>query len=382
MRILVIGLFDSVHFARWLSQFENSNCKIWIFPSKKFKHLHPDLISLLWKNGSNLICPELNSKFYFPFYGYIDFMFQKIGCRFKSYSRSSRLIRVLSGESFDIIHAIEIQGAGYLLDSISKEISKDVKTIVTNYGSDIAFFEHDLDHQLRIRSLLSWIQYYSAECKRDYALATKHGFKGIFLPCIPNAGGFPMKLLETQKMLASERDLILVKSIGGTFGLGGVAIEAVSEFIHSHPEFEVFFYAVTPDLLNEINLLKRQFPGRVDFSLRSKGLSRPDLLEKFSKARVYIGCSASDGISTSFLEAIVQGAYPIQTNTSCAGEWVDKGFAASTPNPSASEILTELTRTLSPNFVNSAQEKNLKLAMEYLAFDVVQATAKSFYHLN
>ena len=42
----------------------------------------------------------------------------------------------------------------------------------------------------------------------------------------------------------------------------------------------------------------------------------------FSKAKVYIGISKSDGISTSLLEAMALGAFPIQSNTSCANEWI------------------------------------------------------------
>jgi hypothetical protein len=52
------------------------------------------------------------------------------------------------------------------------------------------------------------------------------------------------------------------------------------------------------------------------------------MYENFANSRIYIGASRSDGISTSFLEALVLGAYPIQTNTSCGNEWVEKGFHA------------------------------------------------------
>jgi glycosyltransferase involved in cell wall biosynthesis len=46
------------------------------------------------------------------------------------------------------------------------------------------------------------------------------------------------------------------------------------------------------------------------------------MLNLFSKARIYVGLSKSDGISTSMLEAMALGAFPIQTDTSCASEWI------------------------------------------------------------
>ena len=35
-KILIIGMFDSIHLARWLSQFENEKIDFVLFPSKKF----------------------------------------------------------------------------------------------------------------------------------------------------------------------------------------------------------------------------------------------------------------------------------------------------------------------------------------------------------
>ena len=49
-----------------------------------------------------------------------------------------------------------------------------------------------------------------------------------------------------------------------------------------------------------------------------------ELLELFGRAKVYVGLSLSDGISTSMLEAMAMGAIPVQTATACCDEWFDQ----------------------------------------------------------
>jgi glycosyltransferase involved in cell wall biosynthesis len=63
-------------------------------------------------------------------------------------------------------------------------------------------------------------------------------------------------------------------------------------------------------------------------------LSHSQVMDLFKSSLIYVGHSLSDGISTSMVEAMAMGAIPVQTNTSCAKEWlVDKktGFIF-TPN--------------------------------------------------
>jgi hypothetical protein len=49
-KILVIGMFDSIHLARWLFQFENETIDFVLFPSKKFKYV---------KNSELQICETI-----------------------------------------------------------------------------------------------------------------------------------------------------------------------------------------------------------------------------------------------------------------------------------------------------------------------------------
>ena len=46
-QVLIIGMLDSIHLARWLSQFEDQNIDFVIFPSKKFKYVNNDLLQLI-----------------------------------------------------------------------------------------------------------------------------------------------------------------------------------------------------------------------------------------------------------------------------------------------------------------------------------------------
>jgi glycosyltransferase involved in cell wall biosynthesis len=51
------------------------------------------------------------------------------------------------------------------------------------------------------------------------------------------------------------------------------------------------------------------------------------MLDLFASSRIYVGISLSDGISTSLLEAMAMGAFPIQTSTACVDEWFADGVS-------------------------------------------------------
>ena len=104
------------------------------------------------------------------------------------------------------------------------------------------------------------------------------------------------------------------------------------------------------------------------------------MLIEFSKSRIHIGCSKSDGISTAFLESLICGAYPVQTNTSCADEWVDRGALAAIVNLDSNEILNHVLNALKDDqLVDKAAEINYIVAKKYLDYEVVQKQALEFY---
>jgi glycosyltransferase involved in cell wall biosynthesis len=103
-------------------------------------------------------------------------------------------------------------------------------------------------------------------------------------------------------------------------------------------------------------------------------------MELFKIAKIYLGCSESDGISTSFLEAISHGVYPIQTNTSCADEWLTKGIRASLVPLDQEAISEELIR-VAFNWVHCKNDtiNNLRIARNALDPKTIEDKSKEFY---
>jgi hypothetical protein len=326
-RILLIGMLDSIHVGRWMSQFEGTDTIFVLYPSKKFRRINPSVLKLLSKNSS------LDARLYNQWvpksvFGYFDFAFKVLPLRANLNLRALSLRKLMKENEFDYIHALEIQGAGYLLAESLLGLQDLIgKTIITNYGSDIYYFKQDPVHKANIESVLQIADYYSAECSRDYKLARELGFDGVDLPCIPNAGGFEVS--ESTGTRASERRQIIVKCYGGQFGRGGLILQALNDILVSFSSYHVLLYSVTDDLLNSAQVLSEKFPERIRIATQSRPIPHQKLIEEFAKSRVYIGASISDGISTSFLEALVYGAFPIQTNTSCSNEWFEKGALGS-----------------------------------------------------
>ena len=295
-RVLVIGMLDSIHLYRWLEQFKNENVEFSIFASKKYRYLNPLLLDLINSKGFSKInlvsVPHL--KYLSGFLDYAKYNF------FKKYNlRAKSLSKLLKNNSYDYVHALEIQGAGYLLAKVHSDLLKRSKVILTNWGSDIFYFQQFERDKRMIREALSKSDFYSAECERDYRLARDFGFLGKDLPCIPNAGGFQVS--QSNSIIPpSDRKQIMIKGYGGRFGRADIPISLIPQIVAIHPNSVFFIYSVTDDVLELINRLPSDVKKLIKISTVRDRMNRVDFLREFGKSRIYIGCSRSDGISTSW----------------------------------------------------------------------------------
>jgi hypothetical protein len=378
--ILIIGMLDSIHVARWLSQFCDQDLDFTLVASQRYRKLHPGIHALVDGdlNASYRIHTQVKTHWLMPFWDY--FRFELVSKVFPFNSRSNALESLMTCTEFDFVHGLEIQGAGYLLNEVSEEILHKSEFILTNWGSDIYFYIDYPDHKKTIIALLKKVNRYSAECIRDYKLARQLGFKGIELPCIPNAGGFEFQNSEFPYLKPSMRKQIILKGYGGKFGRAGLILELLPIIVQRFPEFSFFIYSVTPELITQIKKLPVDVKNRIRFVSINKKMAHKDILQEFRRSRIYIGCSVSDGISTSFLESLYTGAFPIQTNTSCMSEWVSLGCLASEVSLNSEEILMKISEALSKDeMVDSASLVNYRIARQYLNRDTIREKALSFY---
>ena len=379
--ILSIGMLDSIHFARWLTQFTDEGYEFLIYPSRRFRKVHPLLASLLSKNNTRSTYKLIGGTKRLKLAGYYDYIFvERPGLSKLVNYRVKRLTRILEKKKPDFIHAIELQGAGYLLAELNPELLKSSKVIATNWGSDIYYFRNFEDHLVKIRRVLSIADYYSAECVRDYQLAREMGFEGVDLPCIPIAGGFDIQEFDKTFSFPSQRTQIIIKGYGGLFGRADLPITLLPDIASMYPKYSFFIYSVTPDILTLIKKLPKSVRERIRISRVGSGLTHAEMQFEFRRSRIYIGCSESDGVSTSFLESLINGTYPIQTGTSCANEWVQQGAHASIVSFSLLEIFKEVENSLNNDEdVDRAAKKNLELANEKLGEAYIKQLATTYY---
>ncbi len=376
-QVLLIGMLDSIHVARWLNQFKDSSIDFHIFPSKKFRKIHLELLALSKCNSYKIFGLPRAERFA----GYLDFVKYVLPAKMGFESRRRRALnKILRHTSFDFIHALELQGAGYLVESLDDELLRSPSLIVTNWGSDIYFFKKFPDHEKRIRSLLEKADYYSAECERDYQLARNLNFSGLDLPCIPNAGGFDLFSSLQELSPPSQRKQILIKGYGGIFGRADLPISILPSIAEEFPSYLFHFYSVTQDVQLLLNQLPEELLSRIRITTVKQRINHLEMLCEFQKSRIYIGCSESDGVSTSFLEALTAGTYPIQTGTSCANEWVIKGAVASIIELTKSSLLTAIRESLSgDSLVDDASRVNISISKQYLSKEVIALSAQQFY---
>lgn len=316
-RVLAVGMFDSVHFSRWLGQFRDQPIEFQLFPSSPHRGLHPKLAELI--EGTSTAKYSLGR--FSRFTGVPLWILDKaLGNGLRGYL----IIRAIRRFRPHIIHALELQNAGYIaLRALERGKPEQLRLVVTNYGSDIYWYSKFPSHLAKIKRLLAITDQYACECERDIQLVRHLGFKGEVMPVRPNAGGFSKYVLERELVPASGRRTIAIKGYQGWAGRASLAIEALYRLQVALKDHEIIFYSC-----NMVTSLMARRCGRstgLQIKTYGKGaLSHSEMLDLFGESLLYVGLSVSDGISTSMLEAMAMGAIPVQTSTACCDEWFEQ----------------------------------------------------------
>jgi len=371
-KILVIGMADSVHVGRWISQFVDQPIDFILFPSSPHRRIHSLLKRCIEDETTTMtlqIQPALMTWLAFPL-SILDLVVSNA-------SRALLLRRVIKKTKFDLIHVLELQHAGYLL--LDTQLSPNLpKVFITNWGSDIYWFRQFPKHRERIIELLGMADVYSAECDRDIKIVRELGYTGQVKPVVPISGGIDVQHLPSNIRPPSQRKKIIVKGYTGFVGRALVAIDALENVVDCLEGFEVMIYSASP----RARLRAIRFKMRHGVSVRivRKRTSHVEMLKLFSESRVYIGMSLSDGISTSLLESMATGCYPIQTNSGCACELVTESSGSLVRLDNIQEIREQLREALTNDIlVDEAAKINLATIRSRASTAVVSPKTRPFY---
>lgn len=387
---------NSIHTARWIHELEDTEWDIHLFPST-VQMIHPEIKNVTihgldyrqkYANKNVLFIDAVT--YFLSFVYMVKYLilrslrdyFPSLPIINKETHQVQRLIQVIKKTKPDIIHTLEMQQAGYLTLKAKEIMGGSFPLwIYTPWGSDIYLFGRLPDHREKIENVLASCDYYGPKSERDIKLAKKFGFKGEFLPKIPGNGGLDTANLRLywQPGRCSERKVILVKGIQGVMNRGLVALHAIELCSEVLENYSILVYSVSTDEVKiKIQLISHDLGISINM-LSSQ--SHTEMLKLYGQTKISIGLSISDGVPNSLLESMVMGVFPIESNTSCANEWITHGETGFIVPPEDPRCVAEAIRLAikDDNLINHSGEKNFQIAQKRIDKSVINPQIISLY---
>lgn len=396
MRVLFVAMAESIHTARWISQLLDQGWDLHLFPSIDSDFVHGALRGVTVHRGIHSgtagTDPSVGHRGLRVGSRLLARAAGKLQTRLDPLARAKRLAALIDELRPDVVHSMELQNAGYLALDARQYVSGPFPPwIVHNWGNEIFYFGRFPEHDAKLRRLLEVADYYGCECERDIRLARDLGFKGDAFPVFPISGGFDLDRCSALRSPGptSARRIVMVKGYQGWAGRALNAVEALRRCKDVLDGYELVFYVTVPEVaaaaedLRRLGLRVRVIPGlrRRVFGKDELGLAHDDVLRLHGQARASIGISVSDGASTSALEAMIMGSFPIQSDTACTAEYFTQGEGGmSVPTDDIAAIEAAVRRALTDDaLVDRAADLNLEVARKRLSLDAIKPEAISWY---
>jgi glycosyltransferase involved in cell wall biosynthesis len=203
---------------------------------------------------------------------------------------------------------------------------------------------------------------------------------GVF----PGAGGYQIEQMRQyrQKQPVSKRRLIMLKGRQGDFGgralVGLQALQLCADVLGG---YEIVVYMPQGD--GSVPHVAKYVSSVSGLNIKVLPEHSPteDILRSMGSARIAIGLGMVDGTPQSMLEAMVMGAFPIQSNTADTRGWIEHGKNGSlAPPEDASAIAEAIRRAITDDdLVDQAAEINARLTRERIDISVIKPKLIEIY---
>lgn len=211
----------------------------------------------------------------------------------------------------DVVHCFEMKLSGLPILPVLEKM--DAPLIYSSWGSDVFYFKEMYVTTQELQRFYKSVNYLITDCKRDYTLAVKYGFKNGFLGVFPGNGGITVAVNKIKDI--SERNIILIKGYDDGVGKASIVLRAL-ETIEPKLLYNKLIVVYSADKTLESIIESSKKLSKMDIKIYSRYTFIPNdnLLELMGESCVHIANSISDGMPNALLEAMGMGAFPIQSN--------------------------------------------------------------------
>lgn len=387
MRILFVAMTGSVHTARWINQITKQGWDIHVFDMTESS------VNLELSNvTTHTVLPPPKEhqgltdwKSSFPFrrgIGFVRRNFPKFVTQKIDPDRVNLATQLIQKLKPDILHSLEMQNESYPLLEVRKKLggSFAMPWIYSVWGNDIYYFSKQSEHIERIKAVLTQADYCFADCHRDIKLAKEYGFTGEVLGVFPTGGGYDINELRQHIEIEqpSKRRTIALKGYHHWTGRALIALEALQGCADLLKDYTVEIYLASEAVEKAADKLAISTGVTVKIIKQARNV---EILKLFGRSRIGIGMSISDGSPNTLLEAMIMGAFPIQSDTVSTGEWIKNGENGFLVPPENAEITARAIKRalIDDELVDRAADINKKLTLEKIDCSVVQPQVIKVY---
>lgn len=362
MKILFVSM-HAIHATRWIKNLSDSSHELYWFDVMGNGALDIDTPIVQFANWEKRKFPLIKGEYFFQ--QKFPNLFKKIQSCLEV-TANEALEKIILEIQPDLVHSFEMHSCSY---PILKTMQKypNLKWLYSCWGSDLYKYKEIPFYLPKIEEILKRIDYLHTDCIRDYDLAIQLGFKGKHTGVVPGGGGFKLDLFQSYFLPFEERKIILVKGYQHHVGRGLQIVKALEQLTHLFKQYQIVVFGAHLEVQKYID--KKKLPFKY---YDRHGLSHEDILRLMGSAVLYIGNSTSDGMPNTLLEAIIMGAFPIQSNpggvTAEIIQNMENGMLIE--NPESVEEIKEIVEniTKNPQLIQKAisfNQQELKIQYEY-----------------
>ena len=347
MKILFVSM-QAIHASKWINNLHLAGHELFWFDVLGKGNLETNVSIVQYTNWNRRRIPYIKGEYWFS--KKFPKLYKKLQPLFEV-TANEKLEQILLDLKPDLVQSFEMHSCSYPIYETMKKYN-NIKWMYNCWGSDIFYYQNLTNYYKKILNILERVDYMSADCKRDEVLAYQNGFKGKFLGVIPTGGGYDLSFYKDYIDLFENRKYIIVKGYEHHFGRGlniVKALETIKDEINGYEVVVFGSHKLVQEYINANNLPFIYYDRH--------GLSNKEVLKLMGQSLIYIGNSISDGMPNTLLEALIMGAFPIQSNPGGATAEIitnnENGFLIDNPSDinNISNLILKAIKNIIKNFI-------------------------------